>query len=181
MGVWIETILKGCCKYLSVVTPFVGVWIETLVLLFRVCTRLVTPFVGVWIETASPYCLSVQIRSHPSWVCGLKLCCEIMTDTSYLSHPSWVCGLKQIFSKVGAEPIMSHPSWVCGLKLQILYLIANVRKVTPFVGVWIETIAIRKSKVNMSVTPFVGVWIETCPARARFMPAPSHTLRGCVD
>ena len=76
---------------------------------------------------------------------------------------------------------MSHPSWVCGLKLQILYLIANVRKVTPFVGVWIETIAIRKSKVNMSVTPFVGVWIET----VKPLPSPfsehGHTLRGCVD
>ena len=35
--------------------------------------------------------------------------------------------------------MQSHPSWVCGLKqLMRLYLCRN-HKVTPFVGVWIET------------------------------------------
>ena len=33
--------------------------------------------------------------------------------------------------------------------------------VTPFVGVWIETLAQPSSNVISSVTPFVGVWIET--------------------
>ena len=33
--------------------------------------------------------------------------------------------------------------------------------VTPFVGVWIETIRHYNAQVRMHVTPFVGVWIET--------------------
>ena len=33
--------------------------------------------------------------------------------------------------------------------------------VTPFVGVWIETHITGDIIPNMQVTPFVGVWIET--------------------
>ena len=54
--------------------------------------------------------------------------------------------------------------------------------VTPFVGVWIETMQIFFFIfIVFSVTPFVGVWIETClhiDSKAGFY---SHTLRGCVD
>ena len=32
------------------------------------------------------------------------------------SHPSWVCGLKLIGADSGEEIGASHPSWVCGLK-----------------------------------------------------------------
>ena len=33
--------------------------------------------------------------------------------------------------------------------------------VTPFVGVWIETISFNVVVSGQDVTPFVGVWIET--------------------
>ena len=33
--------------------------------------------------------------------------------------------------------------------------------VTPFVGVWIETIFLQLQHPHDYVTPFVGVWIET--------------------
>ena len=33
--------------------------------------------------------------------------------------------------------------------------------VTPFVGVWIETLERQRVKEYKEVTPFVGVWIET--------------------
>ena len=33
--------------------------------------------------------------------------------------------------------------------------------VTPFVGVWIETLRSIKRTLHLLVTPFVGVWIET--------------------
>ena len=55
--------------------------------------------------------------SHPSWVCGLKLKKELKLYSGNASHPSWVCGLKQ--QNVAGQPSCS--------------------KVTPFVGVWIET------------------------------------------
>ena len=34
---------------------------------------MVTPFVGVWIETLEDKKNSFLAKSHPSWVCGLKL------------------------------------------------------------------------------------------------------------
>ena len=34
-------------------------------------------------------------------------------------------------------------------------------KVTPFVGVWIETRNLERTLHELMVTPFVGVWIET--------------------
>ena len=33
--------------------------------------------------------------------------------------------------------------------------------VTPFVGVWIETLVASAEEIALLVTPFVGVWIET--------------------
>ena len=33
--------------------------------------------------------------------------------------------------------------------------------VTPFVGVWIETVWFDGKRRKRKVTPFVGVWIET--------------------
>ena len=33
------------------------------------------------------------------------------------SHPSWVCGLKLLEGRDNIEDETSHPSWVCGLKL----------------------------------------------------------------
>ena len=53
--------------------------------------------------------------------------------------------------------IESHPAWVCGLKRKRKSC-SVLLKVTPCVGVWIETI--------MPVNP----WRLNC-----------HTLRGCVD
>ena len=55
----------------------------------------------------------------------------------------------------------SHPSWVCGLKLLVVCINPKLHLVTPFVGVWIETLHREKSMMMDKVTPFVGVWIET--------------------
>ena len=58
----------------------------------------------------------LNMQSHPSWVCGLKL---LLTSTKFNlseSHPSWVCGLKLIAQRNEDIKLMSHPSWVCGLK-----------------------------------------------------------------
>ena len=56
------------------VTPCVGVWIET-ERNVRHKTKLsrVTPCVGVWIETTMTAQFKGQGKSHPAWVCGLKL------------------------------------------------------------------------------------------------------------
>ena len=54
------------------------------------------------------------------------------------SHPAWVCGLKQCALNLKKVLALSHPAWVCGLKLSVT-MIATGCRVTPCVGVWIET------------------------------------------
>ena len=80
----------------------------------------VTPFVGVWIETAK----------------------VLKTRNSQKSHPSWVCGLKPSRLKNGKAAAWSHPSWVCGLKREKNGSSNYEWQVTPFVGVWIETMRV---------------------------------------
>ena len=57
--------------------------------------------------------------------------------------------------------IESHPTWVCGLKHSVVRVFDWVTKVTPYVGVWIETFKSWKQCDERAVTPYVGVWIET--------------------
>ena len=38
----------------------------------------------------------LNMRSHPTWVRGLKLLNKILNHTSIQSHPTWVRGLKHI-------------------------------------------------------------------------------------
>ena len=97
---------------------------------------------------------------------------------------------------------MSHPAWVCGLKRIVSIAKLNHIRVTPCVGVWIETplglIVVvdsmshpawvcglkRPQQLNSifvpQVTPCVGVWIETL-IYANIQSNRGHTLRGCVD
>ena len=164
---------------------------------------LVTPFVGVWIETTIRLEREQILGSHPSWVCGLKLLvCRHNTAASW-SHPSWVCGLKHLkkctaLGSAGSHPswvcglkpyeyqtstldMSSHPSWVCGLKHVLVVIRKRLVKVTPFVGVWIETCRWSTWCYSCWVTPFVGVWIETLSGMYKSETSLSHTLRGCVD
>ena len=55
------------------VTPCVGVWIETMTPHLRNNVSTVTPCVGVWIETLKHSDCTICEKSHPAWVCGLKL------------------------------------------------------------------------------------------------------------
>ena len=103
----------------------------------------------------------LNMQSHPSWVCGLKRFNKCTALGSAGSHPSWVCGLKQHIDNSLGVVLVSHPSWVCGLKLHRPGRPQAGNRVTPFVGVWIETPAVEEPLLNLRVTPFVGVWIET--------------------
>ncbi len=48
-------------------------------------------------------------------------------------------------------------------------------------GVWIETMMVSTLGIKTIVTPFVGVWIETLIDTANKINEIGHTLRGCVD
>ena len=90
---------------------------------------------GVWIETLRSEMKEMINKSHPAWVCGLKRLCTLVKRGKGLSHPAWVCGLKHI-----------------------LNTLQMYKKVTPCVGVWIETYSEHIANVQKG-----------------------HTLRGCVD
>ena len=134
-------------------------------------------------------------------MCGLKQNHLLQHWKCAMSHPSWVCGLKHVKCYVEIA-VLSHTlrgcvdwnSCPCTSSIWVL--------VTPFVGVWIETLIVIRLKSIFLVTPFVGVWIETLCTRVLLMPSTvtpfvgvwietsvwwsprpvlRHTLRGCVD
>ena len=51
--------------------------------------------------------------------------------------------------------------WECGLKHRGILGWMFWWRVTPYVGVWIETKGIKLDRNPDHVTPYVGVWIET--------------------
>ena len=179
VGVWIETTLYSEQKLTSQVTPYVGVWIETDFLRCLVISVYVTPYVGVWIET-------LMGRINPS---------------AYSSHPTWVCGLKHTAAYTRIKEYC-HTLRGCVDWNLVLLLVVSLVRVTPYVGVWIETCPRSLSPVRWIVTPYVGVWIETpspmavmcwrvshptwvCGLKRAYYQYitlnHSHTLRGCVD
>ena len=99
--------------------------------------------------------------SHPSWVCGLKLGNEIHSRWAVDGHTLRGCvdwNLPRIIERYrkGVTPFVGV--WIETL----IYLhVSVIMKVTPFVGVWIETHLLREICRTWCVTPFVGVWIET--------------------
>ncbi len=101
---------------LRVVTPYVGVWIETCPRSLSPVRWIVTPYVGVWIETPSPMAVMCWRVSHPTWVCGLK---RAYYQYITLNH--------------------SHTLRGC-VDWNTIYLHFPTKgRVTPYVGVWIET------------------------------------------
>ena len=159
MGVWIETHRQGLQQA------------PTICHTLRGCVDWNLSYANYW-----PH----PLRSHPSWVCGLKLISSSWLLKSFMSHPSWVCGLKPELDSIGMQQTLSHPSWVCGLKLKIWYLIQKRKKVTPFVGVWIETDVYILTRLSDMSHPS---WV--CGLKQRMAESTvvsiSHTLRGCVD
>ena len=75
--------------------------------------------------------------------------------------------------------IESHPTWVCGLKHRILYSLPENSQVTPYVGVWIETMSMEVFPGCTIVTPYVGVWIETWMCNIYKLYEKSHPTWVC--
>ena len=83
----------------------------------------VAPYVGAWIETAGASLLGGAVKSHPTWVRGLKLSRKAVGETNQGSHPTWVRGLKHGKEKIRVKTSLSHPTWVRGLKLTCVGII----------------------------------------------------------
>ena len=76
--------------------------------------------------------------------------------------------------------IESHPAWVCGLKLACSSLLLPLPKVTPCVGVWIETGYWNKDTGRVSSHPAWVCGLKLLEDKENKYKN-SHTLRGCVD
>ena len=76
------------------------------------------------------------------------------------SHPTWVRGLKQGGMNIGAGALGSHPTWVRGLK-RAIWESTKYFGVAPYVGAWIETLTTERVLTISFVAPYVGAWIET--------------------
>ena len=76
--------------------------------------------------------------------------------------------------------MMSHPVWVCGLKRNTIRSSSQAEKVTPCMGVWIETAEVRKAEEEAESHP---VWVCGLKPRKRQKNGVTlgHTLYGCVD
>ena len=80
----------------------------------------------------------MPMRSHPSWVRGLKQA-ALMNAKAYTVAPlvgAWIETKAFLAMRLTSK---SHPSWVRGLKQNNAKGTGKVRKVAPLVGAWIET------------------------------------------
>ena len=77
------------------------------------------------------------------------------------SHPTWVRGLKPFNASAAILIASSHPTWVRGLKPDGHPDLIPVVNVAPHVGAWIETGRVGGRHVVDFVAPHVGAWIET--------------------
>ena len=94
MGAWIEIALTLVPLLAIKVAPHMGAWIEIQYFHFALFDGQVAPHMGAWIEMTSRYHLNVGLRSHPTWVRGLKCFGCVRYYASCMSHPTWVRGLK---------------------------------------------------------------------------------------
>ena len=67
----------------------------------------------------------LNMRSHPTWVRGLKLLMKLIEVCPSLSHPTWVRGLKPLHPVGVTLDNESHPTWVRGLKQSLAKTCAN--------------------------------------------------------
>ena len=76
---------------------------------------------------------------------------------------------------------MSLPTWERGLKQLLKENMNKIKLVAPYVGAWIETIALCIIVIASFVAPYVGAWIETGTPPSPNLMKICHSLRGSVD
>ena len=98
------------------VAPYVGAWIETKVGCSTSLPTKVAPYVGAWIETIKKDMESKSIKSHPTWVRGLKLFVGKLYDITIIVAPYVGAWIETFVVSMVKLLNVSHPTWVRGLK-----------------------------------------------------------------
>ena len=151
IGTWIETWVKSTLIPSPSVVPYIGTWIETglirIELLGGTKSYLiqvrglkhkiinikrghltVVPYIGTWIETKSLTLNSLRVRSYLIQVRGLKHFC---LDREHHRHKSYLIQVR-------------------GLKQNQLYTRCRPHQVVPYIGTWIETIAVGVAMIGLA-------------------------------
>ena len=121
-----------------------------------------------------------KTSSHPAWVCGLKHKRAKKASMRVKVTPCVGVWIETRSWTVSGEISESHPAWVCGLKLFGIH-----HRSTSLSHTLRGCVDWNRVKKNLCllrrVTPCVGVWIETETMHQWHYQQVSHTLRGCVD
>ena len=162
VGVWIETASTWPKKRECRSHPSWVCGLKPLVSVYNISATWVTPFVGVWIETVTNAGLITSKNSHT-----LRGCVDWNTPDGSLYLWISVTPFVGVWIETQANGstnrfIPSHPSWVCGLKLTFLDKMCVHFACHTLRGCvdW-NLCRHEERKVLRRVTPFVGVWIET--------------------
>ena len=119
----------------------------------------VTPFVGVWIETWAGSTNRLRHCSHTLRGCVDWNKLSSISSCSVSSHTLRGCVDWNKYRVKERRTIVCHTLRGCV-------------DWNNFVSVF---------HIFLCVTPFVGVWIETIPNPSNLIAVEGHTLRGCVD
>ena len=123
--------------------------------------------------------VDVKVKSHPAWVCGLKLTCTpvwVLNGRHTLRGcVDWNSCQLPFFASRNSHTLRGCVDWNLQTGMTILFHL----DVTPCVGVWIET---REMVIFIRVcivTPCVGVWIETALSSPKAIRILSHPAWVC--
>ena len=102
-------------------------------------------------------------------------------DRCKRSHPSWVCGLKLASAHKSKDVSSVTPFVGVWIETNLCSIRVSNKLVTPFVGVWIET-----AIVCIMAAIAIGHTLRGCvdwnlKSMLTSILDASHTLRGCVD
>ena len=125
-------------------------------------------------------CTINNVRSHPTWVRGLKLDLWLGIDFTLYVAPYVGAWIETHTNIVDCTCHKSHPTWVRGLKQNEGSRIDNANKVAPYVGAWIET---NEQALLAHTQKSHPTWVRGLKPFSRFLAnlCLSRTLRGCVD
>ena len=100
-----------------------GAWIETTTNSASGLSTAVAPYVGAWIETEDDSASFISIKSHPTWVRGLKRV-RVYELRAYGVAPYVGAWIETFNNSSYLGKIQSHPTWVRGLKLVYLLMMS---------------------------------------------------------
>ena len=135
---------------------------------------------GVWIETVEKCCWAAHWKSHPVWVCGLKLRNTYHLYYRQKSHPVWVCGLKHA-EQVEQIITKSHTLYGCVDWNTLAELTRSETAGHTLYGCVDWNSITRKPTKNSRSHTLYGCVDWNCYSDLGLLRGKRHTLYGCVD